>query len=88
MIDKVIFVINGNQYTWCGWYGCQLKSIERKFPAGTRRSILETEFGIYSQVRVGLFDYETKWHMIDLSPNITEANVQIYAFKDKLRKLI
>jgi hypothetical protein len=64
MIDKVIFVINGNQYTWCGWYGCQLKSIERKLPAGTRRSILETEFGIYSQV---------------------EANVQIYAFKDKLR---
>lgn len=59
-VDRV-FIIDDRAYRWCGWFGCQLQSIEWRRPAPQyRRRILGREFKPYRVVRRWLV-WEVSW---------------------------
>lgn len=94
LFPKGYLCFDGVFYTWSGWYGCQLESIERKrVRAGeyrTLQSIVPTfdyRIRIVRSERLGFFSFINTW-TIDLNSDLNKANEQLYRFKKDLASLI
>ena len=92
-IPYAYFIIDGIEYSWSGWFGCQLQSIEKRcLPAGTTR-IINIDPGIYSvEMRVFTTErkklsYLTTW-AVPSSGNINEHSSRIRLLKKHLVNLI
>jgi len=70
----------GRFYTFSGWFGSQLQSIEWLTPRpGTRRTLKGREFVVFSAVRAGP-RVRVSWAMTRMPKDLNEANAAIRQF--------
>ena len=89
--DKLFYRLNGKMYTWSGWFGCQLESLEWfTIPAGTERTLLGRRFKVFTTKRLGikdLFRVRTTWALCMSGKDIAESNKVIIELKKDLKRL-
>lgn len=86
-MNKLIYRIDGIDYERNGWFGCQIRSFERKRPpAGTCRKILDYYFYIYRTHRYGLFKFECCW-TINTCGSLDEVNAKIRKLYEDLNNI-
>lgn len=87
---QITYRINGIDYRRCGYYGCQLESIETewKTPSSNRRhirKILGWTFEGFTYEKVGFFKRRIAWMLKDIRKN-PRAGAIIASFYDNLTK--
>lgn len=86
ILDHAIYVLNGREYRWSGWHGCQLESKEwSRVPAGTQRKIAGFDFRVFTTHREWL-RYRTTWALA-ISGDLDYCNTRIRALQSHLRAL-
>ena len=86
--DRAYVVLGGRRYSWSGWFGCQLESIEwRRVPAGTEREIAGRTFRVWRTERLWL-RVRTLWCLTGLGRSIDHDNQQLLALRLDLQSLI
>lgn len=93
LFPRVFFVFDGIEYSWNGWFGCQLESYEfRRPPAGTTR---ELDFGEGKQkICVTIFSTHREWFWcrctwaVSNSGTHEEHTTRIHQLRNALRELL
>lgn len=93
MTPRAEFCIDGVRYRWCGYYGCQLESMEWfTVPAGTQRT-LQLQTGeapvtvtVFTTQREGL-KVRTSW-AVSARGTIEDHARRIENLREQLRRLV
>ena len=89
-MKSTIHIIDGTQYVWSGWFGCQLESIESYFTTikqGDCRYILNRVFYAYRVDRYLTKFPRVSWCMVlpkEVSENLDSHNAAIRSLKSDL----
>lgn len=87
LVDRS-YTINGVTYKWCGWFGCQLESVEWRKPPQSwperNRKLLGFDFEPFTVNRVGV-RWRITWCLTEIGKaDLTGANQLITAFRKEL----
>lgn len=91
-MKSTIHVINGTEYVWSGWFGCQLESIESYFTTlnqGDCRYILDRLFYVYRVERSLTKFPRAQWCLVlpaDVTEDLDAHNAEIRSLRGALRK--
>lgn len=91
---RAYFIFDNIIYTWCGWFGAQLESIEyKRIHAGTTRELRDDAKGFYYILKIvrsereGFLRFRNVW-TINIPDDLTKANEVLNKFKTDLSKFI
>ena len=87
---KVFILIDGRMYSWHGWFGCQLQSVEkRRLGDGETRFIAGRLFRVFSTYRCYWGKVQINWALVPAT-NGTPQNytAQIEDLKKHLRSMV
>ena len=90
--NECLYRINGKLYTWCGWFGCQIESMEwRRLPAGTKRDLVFYDGN--SPITVTVYRTERKWlryrttWAVSASGTHDEHDERIIQLRERLKRI-
>lgn len=91
-MKSTIHVIDGTQYVWSGWFGCQLESVENYFTTlkrGDCRYILGRLFYVYSVNRYLLMLPRVQWCLVlptEVTGDLDAHQAAIRSLRSALRE--